>query len=207
MTRGVSGNPLVVLRDQVEYGAERRRAAPLPRIGADARLTWVVGAEPRPDGPDPSDAPGEDASAADDTQARLLGEWAERAAVVLVVEDDLAHPDDWDMSAGRPDRRVMDRDDAAAVGRFVLHWMLVEPGSADSVPELLRTSASGYPTVAYAVPARLAERMRAKTWDLELAEEAASSATALVVSAFDDEGWLVCELSPGSGGSAPRPAR
>ena len=198
MSRGVRGNPLEWLRDQVEYGAERRRAAALPPIDAGARLTWVVGSEPRPDGPDPSEAPPEDASAADETLARLLGEWARRAPFVLVVENDVAHPDDdRDSSAGRPDRRVMDRDDAAAVGRFVLHWMLVEPGNADSVPELLRTSASGYPTVAYTVPARLAERMRAKTWDFELAEEAASSSTALVVSAFDDEGWLVCELSPG----------
>lgn len=208
MTRGVSGDPLEWLRDQVQDAGERRRAAPLPPIGAGARLTWVVGAEPRPDGPDPSEAPGEDASAADATLARLLAGWAEREPFVLVAEDDLAHPDDdRDISAGRSDRRVMDREDSAAVGRFVLHWMLVEPSSAASVPEFLRTSASGYPTVAYTAPARLAERMRAKTWDLELAGEAAARADAFIVSAFDDEGWLVCELSPRSGGSAPRRAR
>ena len=168
-----------------QVGDQRLRPAPLPSIEG-GEVLWVHGAEPAPSGPDPDQ--GEDAyDAADGAIGRLLASWG---PLVLVVENDLSREGDRDWSAGSP-LPVMDRPDAAAVDGRVLHWMLVEPGGGEAVSDHLRGSSSGYPTVAYCVPASFASRLGSQQWDLALATELASSAIAIVVSAFDATGWLV----------------
>ena len=98
---------------------------------------------------------------------------------------------DPDYNLGRTDLLVMDRADAAAVDGQVFHWMMVTPGAGAEAVDHLRGGASGYPTVAYVAPGEFAFRMTRKHWDRELAAELAYAETAVIVSAFDEEGWLV----------------
>jgi hypothetical protein len=127
----------------------------------------------------------------DPALANLMVSWTGGGAFGLVVENDLADEGTRDAVGGRPDRLVSERDDAALVGAAVVHWMVVDAGTAEEAPEFLNRSASGYPTVAFAVPASFLPRMRAKHWEPALAQELATAAFAIIVSAFDNEGWIV----------------
>lgn len=123
--------------------------------------------------------------------AEVMAAWAADAPFGLVVEDDLAQEGDPDWCAGRPDRRASEREDAAVVSGDVVHWTTVDVVTASEAPPFIHASASGYPTVAFAVPARFLPRMRTKRWDVEFAHELAAAAFAIIVSAFDNEGWII----------------
>ena len=173
------------VREQVATYAEFR-PAPLPEVEG-GEVLWVHGAEPAPSGPDPDG--GDDAyDVADVAIGRLLESWS---PLVLIVENDLSREGDRDWAWGGSEAPVMERGSSASIGGKVVHWLLIEPGGDHDVAEHLRSSASGYPTVANAVPASFAPRLGAKHWDRELAAEMAAATTAIVVSAFDNTGWLV----------------
>lgn len=127
----------------------------------------------------------------DPVLATLMASWAGSDSFGLVVENDLADEGSRDVLGGRPDRLVSERDDAAVIAGAIVQWMAVDAASAPEAPGFLNTSASGYPTVAFAVPAGFLPRMRAKRWDPEFVQDLAAAALAVIVSAFDNEGWII----------------
>ncbi len=112
---------------------------------------------------------------------------------IAIVEDDLAGEGDPDYAGGRPDRLATDRADAAVIERRVVHRIELSSGLAEQLPPFLRRSASGYPTIAVCVPRPLSTCVREKRWTPDILTELRENAFAIVVSAFDDEGWLVWE--------------
>jgi hypothetical protein len=101
----------------------------------------------------------------------------------LVVEDDLARPDDAGVAARAVDTFSFETD--------VFHYLLLDADGLPHAPEFIRGGASGYPTIAFVVAGLPRIDMTLTSVDEARIDAFGSAVVTAIVSAYDDEGYVV----------------
>lgn len=154
------------------------------RVGAGDGGTFVpiVGTRSEwPDGPFTDSAGARQVDSDNQLTVQLRSWFAERSAY-LIVEDDLALPDD---------PAVAERaEDTFVIGNDVYHYLQLDQQSLDGASDFVRRGASGYPTIAFVLSAFERPDTANSASDADTLNRMANTVLAALVSAYDDEGYL-----------------
>lgn len=159
---------------------------------ATARLDDGVFLVLAPDGSNPGRLPGfaeggvVSSDLANAALAGVLEDLMPRGAACVVVEDDVGRRGDPALSKRRAP--------SAFIGDRVICWSdLDRPGSGAAAVQTIAEAASGYPRNAFALTQTAADLglSEGQSLPVDFAAKAAGFLAALVVSAFDDESFLV----------------
>jgi hypothetical protein len=128
-------------------------------------------------------------SVADAALAPLLDDLTQSGAACVVVEDDVARRSDPFVA------RIS--IPSAFFGDRVVHWCDLEPGSGAAAAKVIRSSAFGYPLNAFVATKSCADLglINGRSLGGTLVSAVVGSLLAVIVSAFDNESFLVWDAA------------
>lgn len=122
-----------------------------------------------------------------------LRSWFQGCGAYLIVEDDLASPADPAVEGSVGDTFV--------VGSDVYHYLDLDDQGLGAAAEFVRGGASGYPTIAFVVSSFERPDPHDPADGKDALDAMANAVVAALVSAYDDEGyvvWLADKDAPGA---------
>lgn len=171
------------LISKLQIGGGFARAALGAGVGNGGRFLPVVGANSEWPRSPFAESAGVRQADSDQRLSTDLRSWFEDRDAYLIVEDDLGRPDDPETEARA--------EDTFAVGSDVYHYLALDDQGLSAAGEFVRGGASGYPTIAFVVPTFERPDPENPESGADAVDAMAKTVLAALVSAYDDEGYVV----------------
>jgi hypothetical protein len=178
------------LESKLRIGGALARAALQMGVPKDGEIALIAGHLAAPPHVEFEGSAGVYQNHSDEVLNATLRKWIGNTDGYLIVEDDLATPDDVS---------VRDRSGETFVaGRDVYHWLALESPNDADLADFVRGGASGYPTIAFIVTRITEPPWRSGALDDFGMARLTRAIAVVIVSAFDDEGWVAWRRQDGS---------